>query len=153
MKLQRRRGISEIVGTLLMLAIVVTLGALIYTFASGGMNSLSENYAVAMTGNSHAASEGFTIEQVTFTFSGTPGADVYVRNVGGVQTTLVSVYVTDTTTGALVSQATISDTVNVESFVDIPHATLAFTPVPYHAYSFTVTSSLGNSAVYSAEAT
>jgi hypothetical protein len=53
----------------------------------------------------------------------------------------------------LVSQVTISDTVNVESFVDIPHATLAFTPVLYQTYSFTVTSSLGNSVVYSVEAT
>ena len=152
MRLQRRRGVSEVVGMLLMLAIVVTLGALVYAFASGGMKSLSENYANAKTGDTKAASEKFLVEQVTFTTSGTEGADVYVRNVGGIQTTLVSVYITDTTTDAFVSQSTISVTVDVGTFADIPHATLSFTPVLDHTYSFTVTSSLGNSVVYDAEA-
>jgi hypothetical protein len=81
------------------------------------------------------------------------GADVYVRNVGSVPTTLVSIYLTDLTSGTPVLQTTLSTAVNVGSFAEIPHATLSFTPVEYHTYSFTVSSSMGDSAVYTLEAT
>jgi len=81
----------------------------------------------------------------------TSGADVYVRNVGSIQTTLVSVYVTDVTSNTFVSQTTISATLNVGAFAEIPHTTLAFTPTVGQTYLFTLTSSLGNSAIYSAE--
>ncbi len=83
----------------------------------------------------------------------TSGADVYVRNGGSIQTTLVSVYITDTTSGSFVSQTTVSTTVQVGTFVEIPHTTLTFTPTHGHTYSFVVSSSLGNSVVYQAEAT
>jgi flagellin-like protein len=78
----------------------------------------------------------------------TQGADVFVRNSGAAPTTLVTVYITDLTSNAFVLQTTISTTVNVQTFVDIPHTTLAFPPSHGHTYSFTVTSSLGNSVVY-----
>jgi flagellin-like protein len=151
---QKRRAVSEVVGILLMLAVVVTTGVLIFTFASGGMTSLSESYAVAMSRQGSAAAERFVVEQASFNFSGAPtGADLYVRNVGTVSANLVSVYITDLTSDASVLQATISTTVNVGAFGDIPHTTLTFTPAHGHTYSFTVTSSLGNSATYRAEAT
>ncbi len=81
------------------------------------------------------------------------GADVYVRNVGTNPTTLVSVYVVDQTLNSFVSQTAISTTVNVGTFANIPHTTLLFTPLHGHTYSFTVTSSLGNSVIYNAKAT
>ena len=80
---QERRGISEIVGVLLMLAIVVTLGVLIYTFASGGMNGLSENYAAAMSGKENALSQKFAVEQVAFAFTGTLSPDGSSTNEAG----------------------------------------------------------------------
>ncbi len=79
------------------------------------------------------------------------GADIFVRNVGSVPTTLVSVYVMDTTSDAFVSQTTISTTMNVGTFVEITPSNSAFTPTVGHTYSFTVTSSRGNSVVYKAE--
>jgi flagellin-like protein len=82
----------------------------------------------------------------------TSGADVYVRNVGQVQTTLVSVYILDTTANSFVSQTTINTGVNAGTFVDIPRSTLAFTPTHGDAYQFTVTSSLGNSVIFNAKA-
>jgi len=81
------------------------------------------------------------------------GADVYVRNVGTAQTNLVSVYINDLTTDTLVSQATISVMVNVGSFAEIPHNSIAFVPSHGHTYSFTVTSAVGDSVIYEAEAT
>ncbi len=81
------------------------------------------------------------------------GADVYVRNLGTVPTTLDAVYIVDTTSNSFVSQTTVGTTVNVGSYVDISHSTLAFSGTHGHTYSFTVTSSLGNSVVFSEEAT
>ena len=82
----------------------------------------------------------------------TSGADVYVRNVGSIPTTLVSVYVTDTTANAFVTQNTISTVVNVGTFVQIPRSTLTFTPSHGHFYAFVVSSSRGNSVTFSEEA-
>ncbi len=80
------------------------------------------------------------------------GADLYVRNVGGVPTTIVSVYVTDLTSNAPVSQTAMSTLVNVGTFVEVPHAMLSFAYAHGHTYSFKLTSSLGNSVIYDAEA-
>jgi len=80
------------------------------------------------------------------------GADVYVRNSGTVPVTLVSVYIVDQSTNTFISQTATSITVNVGAFVDIVHTTLTFTPSHGHTYSFTVTSSLGNSVIYDAKA-
>ena len=135
-----------------MLAVVVSLGVLIVTFASGSLKSFSGNYVIALTNQKSASAEKFAVEQVAFSFSGTTGADLYVRNVGTFSSTLVAVYITDATSSTFVSETTISTTVSVGNFVEIPHATLTFTPAHGHTYSFTVTSSLGNSVIYSAEA-
>jgi flagellin-like protein len=149
---RKRRAVSEIVSTLLLVAIVVSLGVLVFTFASGGLGALTGSFTGLISGQGNVAAEHFVVEQVTFTFTGTTGADVYVRNVGTVVSTLVSVFTVDQSTGAFVSQVTISTAVNVGSLVDIPHTTLTFTPLHGHSYSFTVTSSLGNSVTFNAKA-
>ena len=153
-KLHQCRAVSDVVATLLMVAIVVGLGVVVFAFASGGLGSLSNNFVNLMSGSGNAVAERFVVEQVTFTTSGAnQGADVYVRNVGTLATTLVSVYVVDQTSGTFVGQFTTSTAVNVGNFVDVPHnPTLVFTPTHGHTYSFTLTSSLGNSVIYNAKA-
>jgi len=145
--------VSEIVSTLLLVAIVVSLGALVFTFASGGLSALTGSFTGLISGQGNAVAEHFVVEQVTFTFSGTTGADVYVRNCGTISSTLVSVYIVDQSTGAFVTQVTISTAANVGAFVDIPHTTLTFAPSHGHTYSFTVTSALGKSVTFDAKAT
>jgi uncharacterized membrane protein len=152
-KFRERRAVSDGVATLLLVAIVVSLGVMVFAFASSGLGSLSQNFVNLMTGSGNAIAEHFVVEQVTYTTSGSPqGADVYVRNVGALASTLVSVYIVDQSSGVFVSQVTISTALNVGTFVNIPHATLTFTPTHSHTYSFTVTSSLGNSVIYYAKA-
>jgi len=80
------------------------------------------------------------------------GADLYVRNVGSIPTTLIAVYIFDVTANSFVSQTTISATVGVGAFTQIPHTALTFEPSPGHTYLFTVTSALGNSKVVTARA-
>jgi hypothetical protein len=83
--------------------------------------------------------------------SSSPGADLYVRNTGTLSSNLVSVFIVDESTGALVGQVPISSTVSAGALVDISHLTytgLDFSPTAGEAYFFKVTSSLGNSATY-----
>jgi hypothetical protein len=142
--------VSEIVSTLLLVAIVVSLGVIVFTFASGGLSSLTGSFTGLMTNQGNAAAEHFVVEMVSFTLTGTPGANVYVRNAGNVASTLVSVYVVDQTTGAVVGQFPISTALDVGTYVNIP---LSFTPSHGQTYSFTVTSSLGNSVTFDSKVT
>lgn len=156
-----RRAISEVVSTLMLVAIVVALGVLVFTFASGGLGTLTGSFTHLITNRGSAVDEHFVVEQVTFTFSTptTGGADVYVRNVGTIASTLVSVYVVDQTTGAFVAQfplTTAQGTLNAGTVLDISHSVVAFptsTLAHGQTYSFTVTSNLGNSVTFAAQAT
>jgi flagellin-like protein len=60
---QKRRGVSDVIGVLLMLAVVVSLGVLVSAFADGGMASFSQGYGNAMAGQKSALSEKFNVEQ------------------------------------------------------------------------------------------
>jgi flagellin-like protein len=149
---RRRRAVSDVVATLLMTAIVVSLGSAVFIFASGGLSSLTQGFTNLMTGSGNAVSEHVVVEQAVFFFSGTTGADVYVRNVGTISSTLVSVYIVDQSTGTFISQTGINQAVNVGTVFDVLHTTLTFTPSHGHSYSFTVSTSLGNSVIYNAVA-
>jgi hypothetical protein len=148
--------VSEVVSTLLLVAIVVSLGVIVFTFASGGLSSLTQSFTGLISGQGNVVAEHFVVEQVTFTFapSSPTGADVYVRNVGTIASTLVSVYVVDQSTGAFMGQFAINTALNVGIFTDIDlHAgSLTFTPTHGQTYSFTVTSILGNSVIFYARA-
>lgn len=156
MRFKRRSAVSEVVSTLLLVAIVVTLGVFVFGFASGGINSLTGSFTRLMTNQGSAADEHFVVEQVVFSFSGTTGASVYVRNIGTIASTLVSVYIVDQSTGAFVKQVpltTAQGTLDAGTVLDISNTILTFTPSHGQAYSFIVTSNLGNSVSFSAEAT
>ncbi len=155
-RIHERRGVSEIVSTLILVAVVVSLGVLVFTFASGGLGALTGSFTGLMSNQGKSESEHFAVMQVTFTFSGTTGADVFVRNAGTVSSTLVSVYIVDQSTNTFVKQVSLTTaqgTVNVGTVLDVPHTLLTFTPSHGHTYSFTVTSNLGNSVTFNAKAT
>ena len=159
-KRRERRAVSEIVSTLLLVAIVVSLGVVVFTFASGAITSLTGGFTGLISNKGNAAAEHFVIEQVTFCestaqtgcSSGT-GANVYVRNVGAISSTLADVYIVDESTNSFVTQVAISTTLNAGAVVDIPYTTLTFTPSHGNTYLISVTSILGNSVTFDAEAT
>jgi len=108
---QKRRGVSEVIGVLLMLAIVVSLGVLIFSFASGGLNSLSGSYAAAMSGNANAIRQKFAIEQVSFAFSGTAAVDGTSTNeVGGASGSIATTLTTTNTNDLVVAYVSPADT-------------------------------------------
>lgn len=157
MRYNHKRGaVSEVVSTLLLVAIVVTLGVFVFTFASGGLNSLTGSFTRLMTSQGNAVDEHFVVEQAVFSFTGTTGASVYVRNVGSIASTIVSVYIVDQSTGTFVKQVpltTTQGTLDAGTVLDISNTLLTFTPSHGQAYSFTVTSILGNSVTFVSKAT
>ena len=152
LRYRERPGVSEIVSTLLLVAVVVSLGVAVFAFASTGLGSLTGSFTGLMSGQGNVVAEHFVVEQVVYFFPATSGADVYVRNVGTVASTLVSVYVVDQSTNTFITQVAVSAVLNVGTVVDILHTTVTFTPSHGHTYSFTVTSFLGNSVTYNAKA-
>ena len=143
-----RRGVSEVIGTLLMVAIVASLGATIFIFASGSLNSLSSGFTNLMSRQGNMVSESYVVEQVAFSGS---EATLYVRNVGSTTTDIVAVYVTNQTTGASVGQYQLSPAVTVLVGGSYAIGPLTFTPVHGQTYSFKVDSSRGNSVIYYAK--
>jgi flagellin-like protein len=153
---RNRRAISEVVSTLMMVAIVVALGVIVFTFASGAFTTLTGSFTHLITNRGNGVDEHFVVMQVVFSFSGAPGASVYVRNVGTISSILVSVYIVDQSTGAFVKQVPLTaaqGTLNAGTVLDVTNTLLSFTPSHGNAYSFTVTSNLGNSVTFDAEAT
>ena len=125
--------------------------------AEDGVVGTTEYNAAVAFGTTIALADSWLVTADAIQASPAPisGADVYVRNVGTIPTTLASVYITDLTSNTFVAQfplTTAQGTLNVGTVLDISHAVLAFTASHDHVYSFTVASSLGNSEVYEAEA-
>lgn len=83
---------------------------------------------------------------------GNSGANVFVRNVGTTSSTLVSVYVVDQSTGTFVGQFETSAAVGVGAVVDLSQSLVAFTPAHAQAYSFKVTTFMGNGVLFYAKA-
>lgn len=124
---EKRRGVSEITGILIMLATVISLGVLFYTSASAGMRSLSENFAAKMTGEQSQASEKFAIEAVDFssTSAGTLALDGSATGCFGA-TTQTAPCTSSTTTGS--ASLTTADTNDIIVVVitneDAPNAAI-----------------------------
>jgi flagellin-like protein len=168
--------VSEVVSTLLLVAIVVSLGVLVFTFASGGLGSLTGSFTGLISNQGNAVAEHIVVEQVAFCFTTAQsgcnskvGANVYVRNVGTISSSVVSVFIVDQSTSTFIAQVSTSSgtpcsvggsasacSVPVGTAVEIPSTTLtngAWTPSHGHTYSFTITSQLGNSVEFIAKAT
>jgi hypothetical protein len=144
--------VSEIIAVLLLVAIVVSAGVLVYAFASGALSAIAQGATGLISNQGNDVAERFVVEMVSFTFTGTTGADVYVRNVGTTDSTLVSIFIQDQSTNTFVGRFAISAALSAGALVDVPHTTLTFTPAHGNTYAFTVTSSLGNSVTFDAEA-
>lgn len=106
MKFQRRRGVSVIIATLLLIAISVTAAILVYVFVSGAAGDLLNN------GAGEATTEHLTI--LSYNFAVSPGScscsqevlEIYLENTGPSPTTVSSV----TFDGVLMSLGSASTT-------------------------------------------
>ncbi len=147
----RRAGISEIVGALLLLLVVVGLSATVFAFATNGFGNLSAGFSNLFSTSGSALSERVVVEQVTFNESGSSlGANIYVRNVGGNPATIAAIYVTNVTSSTLVLSSQLSQPqMNVGTFQNIA---VRFTPDRGSVYAFTIATTRGNTVLVNAKA-
>ncbi len=118
MKFQRRNGISVIIATLLLIAITVAAGIIVYVFVNGLAGNLT-------TGGGGQTSERLQMQAFNFVLS--PGAcacaqqivQLFLINSGSATTTISSIYfdgalmtltTPSTTDGAIVNNAAYTDT-------------------------------------------
>jgi flagellin-like protein len=100
MRLTRRRGVSEVVGELLLLAITVALGLAVFSVGSTTLSGTSNGFSLLFGHGAQAAEEIYTIEYVQFGAGPPANVTVTVRNVGFIEADVADVALfnlTDTT--------------------------------------------------------
>lgn len=126
---------------------------------TGKSQALVEQEAVTSTLSSSSVAFGTSVGatnawiMIANAIQGNPGASVFVRNVGTISSTIVSVYVVDQSTNSFIGQFSVTAPVGVGNYVEVSQSTIGFAPSHGHSYSFTVTSSLGNSVEFFAKET
>ena len=86
--LNNRKGISPIFATLILIAIAVIAGVVVYMFTSGTL--------ATMTGGGTAAQEKVAIQAAAGNSTGaTPGFNVWAQNTGGSTVTVISAIIKD----------------------------------------------------------
>jgi hypothetical protein len=138
-----------------MIVLVVSLGATVFAFATGGFSSFQNNMLNLFSNSSNQISENVVIEQVVFVNTGsssTSGATLFMRDVGINPTTIAAVYVQNSTAGSFVEQAKSSPLpVTINSGILSSFTITGFLPKHGTAYLFTASTSLGNSVVLNAK--
>ena len=98
MKMDRRRGVSEVVATLLMLAIVVVLGTMVFAFGSTAFSQFSQGFSNLIGLKTNQLQETYVVEYVQFNgTSPTLTVVATVRNVGTIPTEIASIAISNLT--------------------------------------------------------
>ena len=87
---KKRRGISQIMGTMFMLALVVPIGTVIVTKGLNEVGLISNRLTSGITYENEGGQEDVVFEQVHFDPMGNQ-VTISVRNVGTIDTTIVKV--------------------------------------------------------------
>jgi flagellin-like protein len=165
-KLSAKRGISSIVGTLIMVAVVASIGSVIMFQGLNGINDFNY-YLSFLTGSKNSLHENLIIEHVRFNPT-TNDLDVWVRNTGTVELEISKITMVRMDTQELILDANpqiilpISTIVNINEPVDTnrdgsltladtwqnsPYDTPPFNTPPYDTpqYRISLTTQSGNS--------
>ena len=89
-----RRGVSPVIATTIILAITVTLGLSLWTFANSGVATATQQYADVVTDYGKFTSDKFVIPSVAFDYPNPPNSDdltIWVYNSGDRETTIKTV--------------------------------------------------------------
>jgi len=150
-KLSGKRGISSIVGTLIMVAVVASIGSVIMFQGLNGINDFNY-YLSFLTGSKNSAYENAIIEHVRFNPTDNQ-LDVWIRNTGTVQIEISKITMVNMDTQELIQLDTPNPhtTISISELENIiEHATNiggVWDVAQYNAaqYRISVTTSSGNS--------
>jgi len=145
-----------------MIIIVVSLGATVFAFASGGFTGFGNSFESMFSNSSSKIAENVVIQQVTFTNTHNPstsGFTLFVLNAGISPTTIQTIYLQNVTVNTFVKQFTSSSLpasvpplpVSINS--GILQTIKVFGMVPDHGfvYGITIVTVLGNTVTYNAK--
>ena len=138
-----------------MLIIVVSLGATVFAFATGGFTTFGNSFQSLFSNSSNQISEDVVIQQVTFTNTGNPstsGFTLYVMNAGTNPSIIGAVYVQNVTANTFVKQFT-GTPLPVSINSGVLKSIVITGMVPHHGfvYGFTIATTLGNTVTYNAK--
>ena len=97
--LRGRRGVSEIVGSLTMILIAVTLGVALYSYSLGIFSSSGGSFQSSMSIRGERAQERFTVTAVWWAVTGSQ-MNVTVLNYGEIDLVIDAVYIEGTAVSA-----------------------------------------------------
>lgn len=89
-----RAGVSPVIATTVILAITVSLGLALWSFANSGVSATTAQYADIITDYGKYASDRFVIVNVAFDHPSADSATVWVYNSGQLSTNISSILLT-----------------------------------------------------------
>jgi flagellin-like protein len=135
----KRRGVSPVIATLLLIVIAVAAAVLAYIWITGYMGTLQ-----AQAG-AQQVQERIKIEGVQVNENNDQISAIYVRNIGDVTATIADVYLLDSS-GNVLGSSTTTATVSPESSSTI--SAPATTLTPGHTYIVKIVTTRGTEATY-----
>ena len=147
-KISKKSGISSIIGTLLMVAVVATVGSVILFQSLNGINDF--NYYLSFLTSSNHPNESLVIEHVTF-YPTNSTMNIWVRNVGSSQVQISKLSMSSMNQQTLLLDKNPQTTVSINQLVNLKQTTVP--PVaqwqnsPYNTdqYKISITTTAGNS--------
>jgi hypothetical protein len=91
---RRKAGISPVIATTIILAITVSLGLALWSFANSGVSAATAQYADIITDYGKYASDRFVIVNIAFDYPLADKATVWVYNSGQLTTGISSILLT-----------------------------------------------------------
>jgi archaeal type IV pilus assembly protein PilA len=134
--MKNRKAISPIFATLILIAIAVIAGVVVYAFTSG--------YLSTMTNNTNAAQEKVTVQGVQY--AGSTSITVYAQNMASTGTVTINGLIIKDAQGSVVSSATSLASTDLTSG-DLKGVTGTISDLGIGSYTATLTSTNGGSFV------
>ena len=151
-KMRSRRGISQIIGSLMMVAIVSTVGSVVVFQALNGIQGFNNLLTGSFSDKRSSASESILIEHVQYQTSSpcspSPCVTIWFRNVGTSDSKIQTIKILDISTQVLVlNKENVDLQLNVRSMVSkqYTHTDLLEWSPTGKTYKISVTTSIGNS--------
>lgn len=154
-KFSKKRGLSSIIGTLLMVAVVATIGFVILFQALNGINDFNY-YLSFLTGSKNTSYESAIIEHIRFTPNDNI-LDIWVRNTGTVEMEISKITVVRMDTQELLLTDNIRTIIPISNAEDITTPSIDINglaagtpnwednPAFITQYRISITTSTGNS--------
>jgi len=114
--MHRKKGVSPVIAVLLMIAITIAIGVLVYVWISGLSGSLTKG-----GGGSQVTEQ---LELVAYDFTNLNQCKIYIKNTGSVKVNITDIYFNGTRLLPLTSSDTLTSekytyTENTESVLDV----------------------------------